>query len=112
MEQILFAGLTSLLLLTPATFMGAEVTSGLSQVATKQIFRLTPSQLVDAAYRGQIEGIPGYRRFIRADYRPRELVQLAIDSGSLPPDTLDDPRYLNSVRVHLRSFRPNRFGRD
>ncbi|MEM9164156.1 MAG: hypothetical protein AAGC54_13945 [Cyanobacteria bacterium P01_F01_bin.4] len=107
--------MTVLLLSTLATIARAEtvikVSPG-SQATTKQGFRLSPSQLVDTAYRGQIEGIPGYRRFIRADYRPRELVQLAIEAGSLPPETLDNSRYLNSVSLHLRSFRPNRFGRD
>ncbi|MEO0459060.1 MAG: hypothetical protein AAF152_21110 [Cyanobacteria bacterium P01_A01_bin.114] len=115
--KIFLTGLTGLVLSTAAVTSTTAATvraETLSAIAptlatTKQAFRLTPSQLVDTAYRGQIEGIPGYRQFIRADYRPRELTQLAIDAGRLPPETIDDSRYLNSVALQLRSFRPSRF---
>lgn len=95
----LSSGLSLGLALSPATARANAATG----------HQLTPAQLVNLAYRGEIEGIPGYQRFVNNRYRASEVVELAIAAGNIPAETLEDERYLNAVRSQLRGFRPHRF---
>lgn len=104
MKRIVIAGLSVLVVSLSAVTAKAETET--TATHTRQI---SPAQLVDSAYRGQIEGIPGYRQFVRARYQADELVQLAVESGELAPEALENQRYLNAVKSQLRGFRPHRF---
>jgi hypothetical protein len=71
--------------------------------------RLSPSELVILARNGRFDrqGIPGYSAFRQAilsgKINARRLVEIAIDQNRLPPETLDDPRYLSQVSKHLQA---------
>lgn len=67
---------------------------------------LTPNQLVNEAYNGRIEGIPGYITFrneaLRGDIEAEDLVAAAIAEGRLTTVQLEDGGYLNAVTANLR----------
>ncbi|MEO0824684.1 MAG: hypothetical protein AAFY67_03365 [Cyanobacteria bacterium J06642_9] len=104
MKRIVIAGFSVLLLSLSAIAAKAQTDS-----TPVQVRQLTPAQLVDFAYRGQIDGIPGFQRFVRARYQADELVQQAAEAGAIAPETVEDGQYINAVRSQLRGFRPHRF---
>ena len=79
-----------------------------SQNITRNIISISPVDLVDSAYQGRLAkfDIPSHGKFITAIKSNRVdsklLVESAISSGRLAPETINDRSYLNSVRDVLK----------
>ena len=68
----------------------------------------TPHTLVQAAYNGRLDGIPGFARLQRAaalgDIRAEDVIQAAIARGRLTDAQLDDRGFRNAVDANLRGL--------
>ena len=75
-----------------------------SQEITRNIVNISPVDLVDSGYQGRLTkfDIPSHGKFITAIKTDRVnsklLVESAIKSGRLAPETINDRAYLNSVK--------------
>ncbi|MFL9458632.1 MULTISPECIES: hypothetical protein [Nostocales] len=115
MKGFIISSLSALVLTAVSTSaVHAQQTAynpAVSENASSNVARITPVDLVNAAYRGQLEnqGIPSYNDFHLA-YRARQinayaLVKSAIQSNLLPSLVLNDQSYINAVATQLDVFR-------
>jgi len=69
---------------------------------------VTPSALVSQGYRGLLDNMPGYTRFVseyqRGHTTAEDLVQAAIAAGRLEPSSLEDAGYLAAVEMQLEGL--------
>ena len=80
-----------------------------SKVEQNQIIKdITPVNLVDLAYRGQIKGVSGYHSLLESiahkKMTGKDLVQHGIDSGRLSPDTINNSKYIKGVEYNLQEL--------
>jgi hypothetical protein len=79
-----------------------------SSTATK--LQILPNGLVSLAYQGHFnsQGIPGYSKLLNAyssgRVSARDLIQVAINTGRLPAETLSNGSYLRNVEFQLASL--------
>ena len=101
------SALTLSLVTTPAL---AEEVAAVRKVSTNNIVEITPFNLVRRGYQGYLtnQGIPSNGAFLGAVHTRRvtavDLVEGAIASGRLAPETLDNRGYINSVQAHLNNL--------
>jgi hypothetical protein len=112
MKRLMLSGLSVLLLsAVAASAATAQVTPEAPPENAETIgMAVTPFRLVFLAYQGffESEGIPKFNDLI-TDYQTgrisaEDLVKVAIDMRRLPPDTINNDRYLSSVEQHFRSL--------
>jgi hypothetical protein len=113
MKLIVLTNLSILLVCAIIPVAQAQSTSTSSVDVTSVYATVTPFDLVSLAYQGFLEGqgIPKFNGLIFG-YRTgkvtaEELVQAAIDTRRLSPDTINDRRYLTAVERHLESLFTN-----
>ena len=110
MKRTLFIGLSALALsLTTAPAFANEIAAANIE-SRNNIVQITPFNLVTRSYQGAFvnQGIPSNGVFIGAINTGRitaeDLVNTAIASGRLAPETINDRAYLRNVTSHLRNF--------
>ncbi len=103
MKRLLLSSISILFIsVLPVSAVRAEIDNN------NTVYRVEPFYLVHLGYQGYFErqGIPGNGAFISAvesgKITPTLLVQSAIDSGRLDPDTINDRSYLDSVATQLK----------
>lgn len=111
MKRTLFVTLSALALsLTTAPAFANEIAATNTSVQTNSIVEINPFDLVTRSYQGYFSdrGIPSNGSFVGAvnsrKVTSQDLVQAAIASGRLAPETLEDRAYLNAVTSHLRNL--------
>ena len=78
------------------------------------IVEISPTNLVKAAYQGRFktQGIPssgGFLTAIRGNrIHAKDLAKVAIASGRLTPQTLDNEQYINSLQGSIDRFKKRR----
>lgn len=113
MKTPILISLSALALSLVATPTPAKEISQNSQTSTGSIVEITPFDLVYGAYQGDFTNseIPGYANFITAvnagKVEAKDLVEVAIAKRRLPPDTIDNRGYLNSVDGLMRTIEEN-----
>ena len=102
--------LVSLSALTLSLISNPVLTQEIAAVNQRSIvnnLEITPFNLVMSSYQGSFsnQDIPSYRSFTAAVQSGRitanDLVEQAIASGRLNPETINDQAYLNHVQSHL-----------
>ncbi len=110
MKRTLFATLSVLALSLATTPVFASEVAAIKQNSLSNVRSITPVDLVARSYQGsfQNQGIPSYGTFVKAASIGRitaeDLVQAAIASGRLSPETINNRAYLNSVNAQLSTF--------
>ena len=115
MKRTLFIGLSTLALtLTTAPAFASEIAAASAiESRNSNIVQITPFNLVTRSYQGAFKdkGIPSNGAFVRAVNTGRvtakDLVETAIASGRLAPETINDRAYLRNVTSHLRNLDNN-----
>ncbi|MEO1669877.1 MAG: hypothetical protein AAFR77_03680 [Cyanobacteria bacterium J06631_2] len=78
------------------------------------VVEISPINLVKAAYQGRYttQGIPSSGRFLSAirgnRIQAEDLAKVAISSGRLPQQVLDDEQYLNSLQGTIDRYKKRR----
>ena len=110
MKRTLFATLSALTLtLVAAPAFAGEVVA-VKQSSITNIREITPVDLVSRSYQGSFtnQGIPSNGALIagfqRGKVTAEDLVEVAIASGRLSPETINDRAYLNNVEAQLSTF--------
>lgn len=115
MERLLLAALGTVLIATTATpsALAKKVTVN-SQVTQNQIQKqITPFNLVSLAYRGTFknQGVGGYNSLLTdvkfGQVSGKDLVRLAIDTGRLSDNTINDSGYVAAVDYQLQNLARN-----
>ena len=108
MKLALCRGLSILMLaVTVSPAVAAQAVETTTQDASVTTQQVTPFELVHLAERGYLrnQGIPGYGAFMfeieAGRVIPESLVQAAIRSNAMRPETLSDRSYLNAVYAGL-----------
>ena len=112
MKRTLFIGLSALALslTTAPVFANEMAAANLESRRHNNIVQITPFNLVTRSYQGAFvnQGIPSNGVFISAINRGQitaeDLVNTAIASGRLAPETINDQAYLRSVSLNLRNL--------
>lgn len=83
-----------------------------STAARRVSSNYSPSTLVQAAFDGRLDGIPGFGQFQGAvtqrEIGAEDLIEVAIAQGRLTAAHLEDESFLNAVNGNLRSLRDAR----
>ncbi|VEP14336.1 conserved exported hypothetical protein [Hyella patelloides LEGE 07179] len=113
MKRSLLVSLSALALsLVTAPAFASEV-AAVNSHSTNNIVEISPVDLVNRSYQGFLadQGIPSNGAFNRAVHTGRvtaqDLVNGAIASGRLAPETINDRAYLNHVNSQLRNINDN-----
>lgn len=107
MKRSILVSLSALTLSLVAAPAFAEEVAAVNKVSTSNIVEITPFNLVRRGYQGSFanQGIPSNGAFLGAVRAGRvtavDLVEGAIASGRLSPETKNDRAYLRSVESHL-----------
>lgn len=112
MRHLILAGLPLMIMATIATpAVQAQATPEAPPANAEVIgMAVTPFNLVFLAYQGffESEGIPKFNRLISSyqsgQVTAESLVRVAISMRRLPPETLNNRAYLNSVQQQLMSL--------
>ena len=112
MQRLLLATIGTILIATTTTAPAfANKVSANSEITQNKLVKnITPFNLVSLAYRGQLknQGVPGYNSLLDAikfnNISGKDLVQHAIDSGRLSPDTINNSKYIGAVEYKLQDL--------
>ena len=114
MKRALLTTISALTLtLTTAPAFASEIAAANIKSNRNHIIQITPFNLVTRSYQGAFvnSGIPSNGVFVgavnRGQITARDLVETAIASGRLAPETINDRAYLRSVTSHLRNLDNN-----
>ena len=126
MKGLIFAGLSAFLMSTsaiaaPTPSFATTLEVRPNEISSSKIekastsnsttsLQISPNDLVNLAYQGSFrgQGIPGYSRLLNAHasgrVRARDLIQVAINTGRLPAETLSNSSYVGNVESILTSL--------
>lgn len=113
MKKSVVISLSALTLSLVAAPVLANEISEINRASTRSIIEITPFNLVTRSYQGYFadQGVPSNGAFITAietgKVKAEDLVEKAIASGRLAPETINDQAYLNSVTGLLDSLEEN-----
>ncbi len=110
MKNTVISTLFALTISSLTTPILADEVSAINRAGMGKIQQITPFNLVNGSYQGRFtnQGIPPNASLlskIRSNrIKAEDLVKGAIASGRLSEDTLNDVRYLNSVKFFLNQL--------